>query len=74
MAEFYATFRYHPTEAPAGRKFTDKAEFLALSDEWVDTPAKFPAQSEPESAALDVDAPVDDVPKKRSKKSKETVQ
>ena len=39
----YPTFRYHPTEAPTGRKFTDDAEFAALGPEWVDTPAKFPA-------------------------------
>lgn len=36
------TFMYHPTIAPKGKKFTDDEAFAALSDEWVDTPAKFP--------------------------------
>lgn len=32
---WYPTCRYHPTEAPKGRKFTNEAEFNALSAEWV---------------------------------------
>lgn len=39
---FYPTCRYHPTEAPLGRKFTDEAAFDALGPDWVDTPTKFP--------------------------------
>ena len=39
----YPTFRYHPVLAPDGQKFTDDAEFDALSEEWVDTPTKFPS-------------------------------
>lgn len=38
---FDRTFRYHPTEAPAGRLITSRAELDALGPEWVDTPAKF---------------------------------
>ena len=47
----YPTFRYHPTLAPEGRKFTDEAEFNDLGPEWVDTPAKLPPpEPEPEAA------------------------
>jgi hypothetical protein len=58
----YPTYRYHPTLAPNGRKFTDQAELDALSDEWVDTPTKFPS--------ADAESPHDDLgtvqpPKKR---------
>lgn len=38
----YPTYRYHPTLAPNGIKFTDEDEFNALGPDWVDTPAKFP--------------------------------
>lgn len=61
----FPTFRYHPTLAPKGIKFTDEATFLALSDEWVDTPAKFEA-AEPEA-----DVVTEDAPKKRGRKAKE---
>ena len=47
----YPTFRYHPTKAPHGRRFTDEAEFNALSEEWVDTPAKFPPPTSAEIEA-----------------------
>ena len=46
---WFHTFRYHPILAPLGRRFTDEAEFLALSDEWVDTPTKFPAPDAPDA-------------------------
>lgn len=46
---FFPTFRYHPTLAPEGKKFTDEAEFAELGPEWVDTPAKLTA-SAPEPA------------------------
>lgn len=65
MDSFYPTVRYHPTLAPKGQVFKDADAFAALSDEWVDTPTKFPA----ETPALDV-LPV--FPR-RSRKSKETV-
>lgn len=42
----YPTCRYHPTLAPKGALFTDEAAFAALSEEWVDTPAKFPVETE----------------------------
>ena len=73
MAEspkFYPTFKYHPTEAPQGKRFTDEAEFAALSAEWVDTPAKFAA---PEDPPVPADPPADVAPR-RGRKPKETVQ
>lgn len=66
MSVFYPTYRYHQTEAPAGRKFTDEAAFNALGPDWVDTPAKFP---EPEP----VEEPAD-TSTKRGRKAKETAQ
>lgn len=65
---FYPTFRYHQTLAPQGQKFTDRAEFEALSAEWVDTPAKF-APVEAEKAG---DIPeIPEMPAKKGRKAKE---
>ena len=70
----YATFRYHPIEAPTGRKFTDDAAFAALGPDWVDTPAKFPPR-EPERVINfypEVVASNDDIrPKRRGRPPKE---
>lgn len=38
----YPTFMFHPVLAPSGRIFTNEAELAALTDQWVDSPAKFP--------------------------------
>lgn len=69
----FPRFRYHPTEAPQGKKFTDEAEFHALGPEWVDTPAKFPApgavSARPEDVIDEVTATV-----KARRKPKETIQ
>ncbi len=43
MADHAPSFRYHATEAPAGKLFKTLDELDALGPEWVDTPAKFPA-------------------------------
>jgi len=71
--EFYPTFRYHPVEAPAGRKFTDEAEFASLGPEWVDTPDKFPAAEIAVVAEPDGGVVLEE-PKKRGRKAKETIQ
>ena len=54
----YPTFRYHPTLAPEGKKFTNQADYDALGPEWVDTPAKFPLDPVPADDAPVVDRPV----------------
>lgn len=49
----YPTCRYHPTEAPLGRIFTDQAAMDALGPAWVDTPAKFSTVTvEPEASEV----------------------
>ena len=51
MSVCVATFMYHPTLAPNGQKFTTEAAVLALSADWVDTPAKFPVSGLPPAGA-----------------------
>lgn len=63
--KFYPIFRYHQTEAPLGKKFTDEAEFNALSADWVDTPAKFAPVEAETTGEIPENAP------KRGRKAKE---
>lgn len=55
MAAHAPSFRYHPTEAPAGKLFQTHDELDALDASWVDTPAAFalPPSAEVEPPAAD---------------------
>lgn len=65
----YPTFRFHATEAPQGKRFTDEAELDALGPEWVDTPAKFaPTGAEKPAIADTKHASAE----KKGRKAKET--
>lgn len=72
MAHHAPSFRYHPTDAPAGKLFQTHDELDALGPEWVDTPAKFPAVEAADAPEPAADPIVDALEplRRRGRKSK----